>query len=305
MPSTPLTLFQANVNHSPDAQDLCLQAMAEWQANLAVISEPYYVPPARNWVGDLDDVVAVVARAGSGTPLTSLERGKGYAVAESGCYVIIGVYLTRSRPLAEYELALDSIRAAVGRLAPKTIFILGDFNAKHQSWGNAITDVRGRAVEDWALQSNLSILNQGSVQTCVRARGGSIIDLSFATHAAARRVVGWRVLEEVETLSDHLYIRFELSPSPSANPVQGPSRLPRWALTKLDAEQAEERAIIECWTYPADLGNLEAQAEHMRKSLKRICDAAMPRAKRPPPHTSVHWWTEELAELRRAVRRIS
>ncbi|KAJ0177212.1 hypothetical protein K1T71_007221 [Dendrolimus kikuchii] len=177
--------------------------MAEWQANLAVISEPYYVPPCGNWVGDLDDVVAVVARAGSGTPLTCLERGKGYAVAESGSIVVIGVYFSRSRPLAEFELHLDAIRAAIDRLSPKTIFVMGDFNAKHCSWGNAFTEPRGRTVEEWALQSGLTILNQGSVQTCVRARGGSVIDLSFATHAAARRVVGWRVLEEVESLSDH------------------------------------------------------------------------------------------------------
>ncbi|KAJ0172262.1 hypothetical protein K1T71_012235 [Dendrolimus kikuchii] len=307
MPSTPVTiLFQANVNHSPTAQDLCLQAMAEWQANLAVISEPYYVPPCGNWVGDLDDVVAVVARAGSGTPLTCLERGKGYAVAESGSIVVIGVYFSRSRPLAEFELHLDAIRAAIDRLSPKTIFVMGDFNAKHCSWGNTFTEPRGRTVEEWALQSGLTILNQGSVQTCVRARGGSVIDLSFATHAAARRVVGWRVLEEVESLSDHRYIRFELTPSSGPSPVHRPPLFPRWALTKLDPEQAEEWALTESWAYPVEFENLESQAEHMRKTLTRVCDAAMPRvSKRQPPCKQVHWWTEELGEMRKAVRIIS
>ncbi|KAJ0169462.1 hypothetical protein K1T71_015049 [Dendrolimus kikuchii] len=35
-----------------------------------------------------------------------------------------------------------------------------------------------------------------SVHTCVRSQGGSIVDLSFATHAIARRVENWMVEEE-------------------------------------------------------------------------------------------------------------
>ncbi|KAJ0180013.1 hypothetical protein K1T71_004604 [Dendrolimus kikuchii] len=141
----------------------------------------------------------------------------------------------------------------------------------------------------------------------LHARAGWIgHHLSFATHAAARRVVEWRVLEEVKSLSDHRYIRFELTPSSGPSPVHRPPLLPSWALTKLDPERAEEWALTESWAYPAEFANLESQAEHMCKTLTRVCDAAMPRVpKRQPPCKQVHWWTEELGEMRKAVRIIS
>jgi hypothetical protein len=78
----------------------------------------------------------------------------------------------------------------------------------------------------------------------VRRRGGSVVDVTFATPAVAQRVSDWRVLERVETLSDHLYIRFEVSSQQrySTSPTY---RFPRWSITKLDKDLAEEAAIVQ------------------------------------------------------------
>ncbi|XP_045772159.1 uncharacterized protein LOC123872072 [Maniola jurtina] len=206
-----ISFLQSNLNHCAAAQDLLLQSIAEWQIDVAVACEPYYVPNQSHWVGDLDGSVVVVTGNNTSTPLSAIESGPGYAVAKWGEFVIIGTYFSPNRSLAEFEAYLDSVRAAVLRQTGGRVIVLGDLNAKSRAWGSPSTDERGRAVQVWALLSGLSLLNRGAVNTCVRQQGGSIVDLSFAIPAVAGRVTDWKVEENVETLSDHRYIRFGIS----------------------------------------------------------------------------------------------
>ncbi|XP_046969717.1 uncharacterized protein LOC124537049 [Vanessa cardui] len=222
-----LSFLQTNVNHSAGAQDLLLQSMVEWQVDLAVACEPYYVPPLPHWLGDSDETVAVLTRSGTGPPFSLIERGSGYVVVGRGEYIVVGTYFSPNRSLAEFETYLGLVRAAVARQSPKPIVVLGDLNAKSRAWGNPATNPRGRAVLVWALLSDLSLLNRGQVQTCVRHQGGFVVDVSFATPMAARRVVNWRVEEEfrtqgapvTETMPPELLLRLvgELFPHPGGH----------------------------------------------------------------------------------------
>ncbi|CAB3252341.1 unnamed protein product [Arctia plantaginis] len=194
------------------------------------------------------------------------------------------------------------------RLVSGHVLVLGDFNAKSIARGSPATDARGEAVEEWAASVGLCLLNRGSTNTCVRQQGGSIVDLSFATPAVAARVRNWCVLEEVETLSDHLYIRFELSRSqdPSrGHAARRPSRFPRWAVAKLDRDLLEEAAIIHSWLSPqAPTEEVDMGAGRFCDAITQICDAAMPRVRGcRPPRQEVYWWSQELADLRAACVR--
>lgn len=127
------------------------------------------------------------------------------------------------------------------------------------------------------------------------------MDLSFATPSVARRVYGWRVMEEVETLSDHRYIRFAISASSGVAPISGRYRatFPRWSLCRLDRELAEEAAIVQSWRVPApESEGIDAMAAHLRAALVLVCDASMPRSTQRPREGAVFWWSQELAELR-------
>ncbi|KYN22507.1 hypothetical protein ALC57_05094, partial [Trachymyrmex cornetzi] len=60
----------------------------------------------------------------------------------------------------------------------------------------------------------LVLLNQGRVSTFVGPRGESIIDLTWATPAAAQRIKGLHVdAGSLGELSDHRIIRMELVPT--------------------------------------------------------------------------------------------
>ncbi|XP_037292554.1 uncharacterized protein LOC119188793 [Manduca sexta] len=132
----------ANINHCARAQDLLLQSMARWSINIAVVSEPYFVPPRNDWVEDLSGSVAIIASAAAGT-LTHerVKRGQGCVAARFGGIVVVGCYFSPSRTLAEFHNSLRELSDVVVEYGSLPVVVLGDFNAKSQAWGSRYTDL--------------------------------------------------------------------------------------------------------------------------------------------------------------------
>ncbi|KAJ0169191.1 hypothetical protein K1T71_015318 [Dendrolimus kikuchii] len=259
-----------------------------------------------DWAGDLDGSVIIIVRtAAACPPLTDIVRGSGYVVATIGEVVVIATYFSPNRRLVDFESWLYEVGTVVARNHSRPVLVLGDFNAKSTAWGSPRTCARGEALEQWAITKGLVIMNRGSVHTCVRQHGGSIVDLTFASPALARRVRDWRVLERVETLSDHRYIRFSVSTRSSEPPsLEAPvGECPRWALRKLDREVFREALIVATSSSEPDVEPLqvEQEAEDLRSLVTGICDAAMPRGGRFRPSRQVYWWCPTLEALRRAA----
>lgn len=301
-----LRFLQANLNHSARAQDLLIQSMAEWLIKVAVVSEPYYIPPRYNWFGDSEQLVAIVVQSAADSPLfTSVAKGRGCVAALVGNIVIVAVYFSPNRALVEFESFLVEVRAIVEQSGTHPVIVAGDFNAKSMAWGSPATDARGEMLEEWALTTGLSILNRGSEHTCVRQQGGSIVDLTFASTDLAHYIRGWEVLVEAETLSDHRYIRFDVggqqptSIGPASNATR--RRGPRWAIKCLDKDLLEEASLIQAWvSAPTCVREVQEETKWLREALTSICDAAMPRVKATTSKRRVYWWSMELAELRKA-----
>lgn len=297
--------MQGNLNHCAGAQDLLLQSMLDWSVDVAVVAEPYFVSSQPNWAGDLEDSVAIIVSTGPASlPLSIKDRGAGLVSAAWGDIMIIGVYFSPNKPLVEFEAFLDRLGAIVRRTAPGNVIVLGDFNAKSTAWGSPVTDERGEAVEDWAALCGLALLNTGSTDTCVRQRGGSIVDLTFASSALALRVSQWRVLDNVETLSDHRYIRFGVSVLSRTNMTRDQreaisSAFPRWSIARLNSDLLHEAAIVQSWSVQSDEPmEVNEGALQFRRVMTEICNAAMPRAKSRAPRRKVYWWTQDISDLR-------
>ncbi|XP_075990126.1 uncharacterized protein LOC142985765 [Anticarsia gemmatalis] len=273
-----IRLLQANLNHCAAAQDLLLQSMAQWLINVAIVSEPYMVPARDNWVGDRTGSVALIRLAShSSPPFEKVAKGRGCVAASMGSLTVVACYCSPNCALSDFEQFLLEVSRLVRWAQPSPVLVAGDFNAKSTAWGSPATDVRGEALEEWAISLGLVLSNRGSVDTCVRQQGGSIVDLTFTNAALARRVQDWEVLEEVETASDHRYIRYRILP-PSANP-NSPGRAPRgasprWVLGRLDRELLVEAALVQSWS-PAPEGpaDVEAEAQWLADAMSRVCDA--------------------------------
>ncbi|CAK9820186.1 Putative 115 kDa protein in type-1 retrotransposable element R1DM [Anthophora quadrimaculata] len=301
-----MRLLQANLNHSRGAQDLFCQALREWQVSLAMAAEPYHVPDHPSWFGDVACSVAITAVGVPGAPpITLLERGRGFLAVAWGEYAVVGCYAPPSRSFSEFEGYLGEVGYCIRRYLPRPVLVLGDFNAHATAWASPRTDARGGALLDWAAELELRLVNRGSVATCVRSRGSSIVDITWASPAAVRRVAGWRVAEEMETLSDHRYIVYNVSSAAEQSEAprprcRGEALPPRWALKRLDEDALMAAVHVADWS-SARTSPIDARegAEWFRGIKTRACDDAMPRS-RPLPKRSAHWWSRDIAVLRNA-----
>ncbi|XP_026319485.1 uncharacterized protein LOC113229994 [Hyposmocoma kahamanoa] len=177
-----LNFLQTNLNHCARAQDLFMQATAQWSVDVAVAADPYYVPRHSNWAGDMDGVVAIVTPS-SAPPLIVKERGAGYVEAVCGGGVaVVGVYFSPNRPMAEFEPFLLRLSSVVTRFAPANILhlIMSDLNAKSPAWGSRLPNAKGRAVQAWVTANGLVVANRGTANTCRRQasqqEGGLLVD---------------------------------------------------------------------------------------------------------------------------------
>lgn len=78
-------------------------------------------------------------------------------------------------------------------------------------------------MSDWAGDLRVLLVNRDSASNCVTWGGCSVVDVTWSTPEAFRRVSGRRVAEGVETLSDHLYIFMEAgnTPRPAVTAISG------------------------------------------------------------------------------------
>ena len=146
-------------------------------------------------------------------------------------------------------------------------------------------------------------------------RGSSVIDVTWATSEAYRRISNWRVAEGVETLSDHLYILMEVahhettSAAIQASSPRGANRLrlpPRWRLKERNREMLQAAVSVSAWSWDArrTSGSVDEEAESLRRDMSAACDSSMPCS--VPGYgrnQCVYWWTPEIADTRaRCVR---
>ncbi|XP_071578406.1 uncharacterized protein [Temnothorax nylanderi] len=262
MPATKVA--QINLNHARLAQDLLTQVLAERGAGLAVVAEPYRVPANHpSWVVDRTGKAAIFwSGAQHSPPLSLFESGDGFVAAGYGDVYVISVYSSPNDRPAEFSALLDRLAGCAHRCGGRPLIIAGDFNAKSALWGSPRANAQGGEVEAWAAGLGLELINSGRASTCVRAQGESIVDLTWANPLAARRLFGWRVFQEVESLSDHLYMA-------------------RWVVRQLDGDRLKAALLIATWPPEEFWGGQEVagRVAWLREAMAQACDAAMPRAR--------------------------
>ncbi|XP_025156224.1 uncharacterized protein LOC112588981 [Harpegnathos saltator] len=270
--------------------------MNERGAGLGIVAEPYKVP--RNhprWFGDNLGSVAIIWKAGGNSPpATYVGSGEGYVVTRWGVLTVVGVYLppTKSLDLPSFKSRLRDMGRAVKRYLPEPVIIAGDFNAKSELWGSRRGDRRGEEVEDWAAGLDLHLLNEGQKAMFVGSQGESIIDLTWASPAALKRVRSWRVADELEALSDHLLIEMELSVTPEGLRTKHPQKQPRpgrWALNQLDREALDISLEAATWPRQKEGRDLDSAVMEIMEVIAHACDEAMSRV-RSCPKRSAWWW---------------
>lgn len=84
---------------------------------------------------------------------------------------VASIYLP-PRNNQEFENLLQCIKDL-----PRPMIVMGDFNAHHTNWGNNSSDRRGNLLQDFCLNNNLNIVNDGSTTHI----SGTAIDLTLVS----------------------------------------------------------------------------------------------------------------------------
>lgn len=107
----------------------------------------------------------------------------------------------------------------------------------------------------------LVICNKGNSSTFHKR---SILDLTLATPNLARKVSGWRVLDE-ESLSDHFYIVFDVHLGAAKNDAQN-SRFP-----KIDFKILESALTTESFNQVTSCNEAEESALALTETIHACC----------------------------------
>ncbi|XP_072743465.1 uncharacterized protein [Anoplolepis gracilipes] len=183
--------------------------MVENGCDLGIVADPLRIPHDDDrWEGDTLGSGGYCSRTRCRCPSPRFARPEeGICSGGLGAHHGGGGVPPPRLSVWEYGGRLDDLAAC---LRGPTV-VAGDFNAHSPMCGSPRTNSNGRLVETWAAAEVLRILNQGSGNTFVGHRSGfSIVDLTWASPAALRKVSEWRMLDHVETGSDYLYVWFRV-----------------------------------------------------------------------------------------------
>lgn len=302
-------VIQVNLNNSRMAQQLLLQTMAERGSRIAVLSE-YNRPmgDSDHWAESLDKKSAVFAPNSSDAVLTEQGAGVGFAWVWLGEVLLYSCYCTPNCSIQEYDQFLGGLQLSISHQtrAPAHLVVAGDFNSHSPEWGSARLDTRGSLLSDFATSLGLSVCNVGTTPTFSRANATSVIDVTLERFPSrgCHIVTDWSVLVDIYSASDHSYIEYQVSSrSTQASARQNArARAPGWSVKKFNPAAADLFFELSGPSRPPPPdAPAAAHAERLVTLLSATCDASMPPRSAFEAKKAVHWWSDNIAALRRTA----
>jgi hypothetical protein len=204
-------------------------------------------------------------------------------------------------PNEEIEPYIDQISTIIDTFRNRRLIIGVDANAKNHLWYSKVTDDRGRALENLALNKDLCILNEpGQPPTFIGPRGQSNIDLTIVNNGALREVGNWRVNAAVIN-SDHQLITLDIF-APLNTEVQAPKLcLKRANWEKCCSEYCRNKRVAESqspWT-PGEEA-LEERVSEMVDSVSRAIESSIPVARKRGFKSP--WWNATLEAMKKELK---
>ena len=302
-----IKLLQINLGKGASAQDLALQTAETMKVDIILFTEHCNNQTTANlWEDDSKRAAIVVAN--KNIIINHVHpTNKGFVWAEIKNIRVYSCYFSPNDKLERFAAELDALEESLASASAMDVIITGDFNAKSPDWGEARLDRRGTMVSELIARRDLAVLNTGNGQTFRRGSASSIIDLTLCSQTLARKVVNWRILEE-ESLSDHLYIYFEVNDKARhtmpENEGATPSRAPDWDIRKLNTHKLRDTLEVEKMLQEINNSLKHSPqlitAELSRQVITNVCKRVMPpRRNQKQNRRNKYWWTPELGLLRK------
>jgi len=289
-----ISFLQINVGVCRSSQGLMLHTARECGADVVLVSEQYRnAEEETGWYSDASNRSAVFVSSNIAVDVVG-PLDTGFRWVQISGIRIYSVYYSPNASIADYNLFLSRLESSV-RSADGPVLVAGDFNAKRPEWGSPTTDLRGDALAELASSLNLHVCNEGNRPTFTRGATESFIDVTFVSQRLRKKVSNWRILDE-DSLSLHWHIAFDITQTDHATPLPPPTG---WCWRKLDTDKLH--AFLDSRSI-AEFDNVtppESPALSVDAYLVAACDFCMPRKSYQGGKKPVHWWTQEIADLRK------
>ena len=196
------------------------------------------------------------------------------------------------------------VRDLVQRFANQPTHLLGDFNAHHPAWNPAgyegTTELETEELVIQLLQNNYSMVSAKGIPTRYGYNSATTIDLYWLSSKVEHYDSAFcSVDDEIDTTSDHrplhLFMKVEYADAENRK---------RWNLKKANWDAGRKKLL----RFMQEIENeeirspdeLDQLASHLTEGITTALDACAPQL-RLTQH-SKRWWTDELSDLRDALK---
>ena len=171
-----------------------------------------------------------------------------------------------------------------------------DANAHSVLWGSTANNNRGEALTDFIFTNNLHCCNIGNKPTYENVLRGQVLDITLATTNILDNILNWEVSNECK-ISDHRLITFEFVTNivPDLGMVRS-IRKTDWKKYQVELDKKTRDLDI-------DQLELDDAAELVNKAITDSFELSC-RLKHRVLRTEASWWTKELTELKRNVKKL-
>ena len=170
----------------------------------------------------------------------------------------------------------------------------------HSIWGSSNVNARGEELLAYCASANLNFCNEGNKPTFRTRKREEVLDLTLVNRNAWDRVRDWHV-SDVLSLSDHMYIRFNVKSS-----IKRKTKMIRNVRSTHWERYTEELdlRLIEPTQMPtiSSTEDIEELASKVQSKIIHSYEAACPLRKTRRRNENP-WWNSELTSLRKEARR--
>lgn len=294
-----MAVRQINLNHCAAAQDLLWQSMVENKCSVAIIADPYRIPPNNpNWAADATGSAAIMVMGRYPIQEVISCSREGFVIVTIGGITVCSCYAPPRWTGEQFGAMLDLLTNDLTGRNP--VLVAGDFNAWAVEWGSRVTNSRGYVLLEALARLELEVCNDGLASTFRREGVESFIDVTFCSPDLTLNM-HWRVSEEY-TNSDHQVICYNIAGGTMVTAYRETTLDRKWKTEVFDRDLFLEAMRFDDGIAPPD-------ADALTQHVTRACDIAMPRRRgHQNMHRRVYWWNETISNIRteclRARRRM-
>ncbi|CAF3642161.1 unnamed protein product [Rotaria socialis] len=192
-----------------------------------------------------------------------------------------------SRYINNTTIVTEQILFNLIQQLPSSFIILGDFNAHHPVWGSADTNSRGIMINEFLINHDLCILNDGSPTYLSESNGAfSHLDLSICPIKIKSKFI-WNISPFLMD-SDHypIFIEMEYSCSPI-------NYRPKWRYSKADWFNFQNNIYL-----PSSFTDADSSCAAVTSAIVENATLYIPQSsgKCSPKYRSP-WWNDQCSEV--------